>query len=371
MSRVDVRASVAQLAAAQWGLLTTSQAVDAGISKMQLSRMAAAGELERVVTGVYATPAAMADEHVDMRALWLSLAPHRTAEERLAEPHRAGVLSHASAAAMHGIGDMLADEVEVTLPQRRQTRRAGLRPHHMDLAPEEVTVIDGLPVTTAARTIADLVAQGHDRQHVADAMADALRRGLMTTSHLRQAISARTGRRASAIVAELLGAAGLDESSLRSAIVTSPIGQRAIGDAVTETVGAVLYGTAFRELVEKFPMPALSHFAPLQTSPVGRAIIDELGPFTPQTSALGQAFVDRFGTGTWQQALNEQFAPATRALQQAVRAGASSHLHLPSVRDLDVWRALLDGATANVAAGGEEDEDEEGERGDGVDEEQR
>ncbi|WP_407320290.1 type IV toxin-antitoxin system AbiEi family antitoxin domain-containing protein [Isoptericola halotolerans] len=91
-------------AADQWGLLTTGQAAAAGVGKMMLSRMVADGELERVFHGVYATPSAAADRNTETRAQWLVLDPHRLAEDRLAEPHVAGVISHATAAAAYNIG---------------------------------------------------------------------------------------------------------------------------------------------------------------------------------------------------------------------------------------------------------------------------
>ncbi|GAA1995482.1 hypothetical protein GCM10009718_36850 [Isoptericola halotolerans] len=59
MSGVAGRVAVARIAAGQWGLLTTAQATAAGVSRMMLSRMAEWGELERVMHGVYATPAAV------------------------------------------------------------------------------------------------------------------------------------------------------------------------------------------------------------------------------------------------------------------------------------------------------------------------
>jgi len=37
----------------RWGLVTTAQAEDAGVSRKQLSRMAASGAIKRVAQGVY------------------------------------------------------------------------------------------------------------------------------------------------------------------------------------------------------------------------------------------------------------------------------------------------------------------------------
>ncbi|GHH70371.1 type IV toxin-antitoxin system AbiEi family antitoxin domain-containing protein [Promicromonospora soli] len=208
MGGVRQRGQVAQVAAAQWGLITTAQAVEAGASRMLLSRMVTSGELERVTHGVYATPAAAADRLVAVRALWLSLDVRRTAEERLRDRCSAGVLSHATAASMHEIGDLLDAWIEVILPHRYQGRRDRIRAHRAALGPDEVTVVDGLPVTTAARTVADLVVDGHDRDHVATVMTDALRRGLTDRADVGRALDRVLGPAGPEVLAELLAASG-------------------------------------------------------------------------------------------------------------------------------------------------------------------
>src|SRR5450756_2175277 len=104
MTNVVARAS--HIAAGQWGLLTTAQAVHEGISRLQLARLADAGVLQRVGRGVYATTSSAA-EHLSLRAAWLALDPAHTAELRLVNPIAAGVVSHASAAGLHQLGDLL------------------------------------------------------------------------------------------------------------------------------------------------------------------------------------------------------------------------------------------------------------------------
>jgi hypothetical protein len=47
------------------------------------------------------------------------------------------------------------------------------------LTPAEITVVDGLPVTTVERTILDLLADHTDGGHVGDMIADAARRGVI------------------------------------------------------------------------------------------------------------------------------------------------------------------------------------------------
>src|SRR5699024_10996634 len=139
-------ARLSSLASGQWGMLTTGQAERIDVTRLHLSRLADAGVLERIERGVYAMTAAPG-EHRTLKAAWLVMDPRLTAEERLADPRTAGVISHASAAGLHGLGDLLDDVPELTFPHRKQTRRA-IRLHAADLAEDDITLIDGLPTTT-------------------------------------------------------------------------------------------------------------------------------------------------------------------------------------------------------------------------------
>jgi predicted transcriptional regulator of viral defense system len=187
MSRADDRA-LADLAAGQWGLVTTPQAVAIGLSRVQLSRLCAAGGLVRLSHGVYALRGSTGTEDLDLLAAWLALDPRRPAADRLDDGPRGAVVSHASAAVRHGLGDLDADRHEFTTPTRRQTRRADVRLHRGVLAEEDVTLHRGLPITTPLRTVVDLLADGHDGGHVAGVLADALRRRLVDRAALAERI---------------------------------------------------------------------------------------------------------------------------------------------------------------------------------------
>ncbi len=67
------------------------------------------------------------------------------------------VLSHRSAAELHGLRATDRSRIEVTLPGRVRRHRAGIQVHRSTtLTAADVTTVDGIPVTTVARTIADL-----------------------------------------------------------------------------------------------------------------------------------------------------------------------------------------------------------------------
>jgi hypothetical protein len=80
-------------------------------------------------------------------------ARHLLAPASAAGPDAA--LSHRSAAALWGIRPTARPQIEVTAPRRS---RHGIQVHQARLARDEVTVHDGIPVTTPARTLVDLAA---------------------------------------------------------------------------------------------------------------------------------------------------------------------------------------------------------------------
>jgi hypothetical protein len=57
-----------------------------------------------------------------------------------------------------------------------------------DLRPEDVTTVDGIPVTTPARTLLDLATCADD-DALEQALAIAIRRGLTTSAELREAMA--------------------------------------------------------------------------------------------------------------------------------------------------------------------------------------
>jgi predicted transcriptional regulator of viral defense system len=86
------------------------------------------------------------------------------------------------------LGDLVEERVELSVPRRRTTRNPDVRLRVRALAPEEVTDVDGLPVTTVERTVADLLADGVDGGHVADVAVQALCRGMTDRERLAQAL---------------------------------------------------------------------------------------------------------------------------------------------------------------------------------------
>ena len=174
MPRAELERAVIDLAEGQWGLLTAAQARAVGVSRVQLTRLAEDGVLVRLAHGVYVLRGAASLEHLELRAAWLGLDAERRAAERLRNPTHGAVVSHASAARLHQLGDLEADRHEFTLPMRKQTRRSDVRLHRAGLTANDVMTVAGLPVTRPERVIVDLLADRHDGEHVSRVLAGAV-----------------------------------------------------------------------------------------------------------------------------------------------------------------------------------------------------
>jgi hypothetical protein len=206
MRAVDVLETLEVLGSSQWGLVTTAQAYEAGVSKMHLSRLADHGTLQRVRHGVYALPSAGAGPLQGLRAAWLATGSRPSGDQPLA------VASGESAAAVHGLGDLLPSRYEFTTAVRRQTTQPDTRYRKRNLPDEDITEVNGLPVTTVARTVGDLATEGTDFDHLADVVLDALTTHNVASITLAQALESAAGRFGSpdgnALLADLLKATG-------------------------------------------------------------------------------------------------------------------------------------------------------------------
>jgi len=173
MVRAPTINRLAPIAADQWGMITRSQADRAGVPHATFDRLVDDEDLvERVAHGVYRLKLAPTPDHLMLRAAWLQLAPDTPAWERRPEQ---GVVSHRSAAALYGIGDLPADQHDFTLPTRRQSRRPDVRLHRRQLADREWTWLRGLPVTLPSRVVDDLLRDDEGPEAIAQITADSIR----------------------------------------------------------------------------------------------------------------------------------------------------------------------------------------------------
>lgn len=191
MSAVVSRGKVAALeqleplAATQHGYVTRAQARQAGVDDLALHRLCRSGLLIPADHGVYRLLGAPDLPSVTWASIWvewLRLDPAIPAVLRAEDPTggTGAVARGPTAAFVLGLGNLAPDPYQFWVARPRQSRRSlVLRAARDGLPPEDVTVVHGLPATSAARTVADLVANQHDLSHVAAVVRDAVDRRLL------------------------------------------------------------------------------------------------------------------------------------------------------------------------------------------------
>jgi hypothetical protein len=127
---------------------------------------------------------------------------------------RGAALSHRSAAALWGLRPSARAVTEVTVEPRRRPR-SGIQLHRGCLPRDEVTVLQGIPVTTVPRTLIDLAAVlGH--QEVERATNEAEVRRLVDPLSLDDLIARYPRRRGVAAVKAILATGRIGSAVTRS-----------------------------------------------------------------------------------------------------------------------------------------------------------
>lgn len=159
---------IGEIAEWQLGYVTAAQAVAHGVPRPQLHRLTEGGALERARTGIYRVVGAPEHRLEYIWASWLALDPTRSYEQRLKEPWKGPVVMTEAATALHEVGTFLVYDIDVSAPYRIQSRNELLALHRRVLAPEDVVIVEGVPVTTIPKTIADLVVGDRDWSIIGD-----------------------------------------------------------------------------------------------------------------------------------------------------------------------------------------------------------
>jgi very-short-patch-repair endonuclease/predicted transcriptional regulator of viral defense system len=136
---------IVDLVRRQQGVVTHAQLTSLGVGRRTINRWLASGRLRSVHRDVYA----YGPRPLAKRGKWLAAVLAMGPE---------AFLSHRSAAALWGLaGDR--PKIDVNAPRGRQVRpgrRSGIKVHRCEFEPDEVTMRDGIPVSTVARTLFDL-----------------------------------------------------------------------------------------------------------------------------------------------------------------------------------------------------------------------
>ncbi len=162
---------VVELAADQYGYVTTSQAREGGVRPDTLRKMAGRGTLERASRGLYRVPTFPHSPYAEYMEASLWPAGIR------------GIISHQSALALRELSDVSPSAVHITIPADFRIRRdvpAHLVIHHARLTDEDVTLFEGIPCTTVARTIEDCHRAHMGTALLRQAIEDAKREGFLS-----------------------------------------------------------------------------------------------------------------------------------------------------------------------------------------------
>jgi len=192
-TRLRIERILRDLGTAQHGVAARAQLLERGLSEHVVDRLVRVRRISAVQRGVYQLgplPVPRAAEHAALLA-----GPPGTR------------LSHVTAARLAGIieSDGTIALVEVTVPRGRRRRMEGVRVHYSrDLRRDESTVVDGLRITTTARTLLDIAGNCTPRV-IEQAYATALRRRLVTARGMRTMLERHPNHRGTPFWRRLLG----------------------------------------------------------------------------------------------------------------------------------------------------------------------
>lgn len=164
-------------ASSQEGIFTARQAAEAGYSLQLLAHHVRRGRMIRLGRGLYRLVHFPAGEHEDLVAVWLW-------------SEQAGVVSHQTALALHELSDILPSRIHITLPSVWQRRRLRVPPgvvlHHADVPAADRGWFGAVPITNPRRSLNDCARGNLSPELLRPAALQAVRRGLVGASDLRE-----------------------------------------------------------------------------------------------------------------------------------------------------------------------------------------
>lgn len=160
------------------GYFTAGQASAAGIPDQLISYHRRAGNIVRVSRGVYR-----------LRDFPLSSLDQYIAASMWPVPITA-TLSHETALDLLGLSDVNPSQIHLTVPRAFRIRRREVPKlyvvHRADLADDEVTSFEGIPVTTPVRTIRDCQRANLGPALMRQAINDGRRNGKLSGADVEQ-----------------------------------------------------------------------------------------------------------------------------------------------------------------------------------------
>jgi very-short-patch-repair endonuclease len=186
-----VEQAIARIAGCQDNVITGEQLTAAGLRRGAIAHRVKARAMQRLHVNVYLLGAAPPTPMARARAAALACGAD-------------AVVSHRSAACLFGLLPDLAGDVDVTIPARNQASRPGIRRHRVAKLPrQDVTNVNGLKVTSIARTICDLAATESVRD-TEQAFQEALYRKIVTVRALAAVLTREPRRRGAPLIRSLI-----------------------------------------------------------------------------------------------------------------------------------------------------------------------
>src|SRR4051812_23942207 len=164
---------IARLAEAQHGVVAIWQLLELGLGRKAIEYWLRTGRLQPLYRGVYAVGHTALSLNGRLLAAVFSAGP-------------LAVLSHRNAAMLWGLLKDSRPVIDVTTPDRGRTSKSRVRVHRVrSLHPDDVAVVDGVPVTSIARTLFD-IARTEKPRHLRYALDQAERLRLLDVRALQR-----------------------------------------------------------------------------------------------------------------------------------------------------------------------------------------
>jgi very-short-patch-repair endonuclease len=177
-----------------------------GVGSSTIDKRARIGLYRRMEPGVYAISGSPTSQRQRLVSVVFSF-------------RRLAAASHQTAAELWGMTTRSFSGIEVTTTRWDRVRRPDVKVHEsLDLLPRDVVELDGIPVTTPARTVVDLGAS--NKWIVESALEQGIRKGLFTLDEVDAFVRrvARRGRRGVGVIKPLLKARQRWDTTTESAL---------------------------------------------------------------------------------------------------------------------------------------------------------
>jgi len=191
--RVDPDEALRHTALAQAGFFTARQAIAHGIATIDFVGRIAAGHWVRIESDLFRlgdSPHTKFDEFAQWCAWY----------------EGAAVVSHQSAADLHGMGHLQPRFLHLSTADQRTVPSNRLALHHRQLRAQDCEQVGCFRITTPARTAVDLAAGGVSQEVLDELVGDAIAIGRVTSAQLHAAVADQPAAVADRIELALLAA---------------------------------------------------------------------------------------------------------------------------------------------------------------------